>query len=156
MDLTTLTAISPIDGRYAGKTTGLRRIFSEYGLIRFRVLVEVQWLQALAAHDAILEVPCLSKVATELLNSIVTNFSIKDAERIKQIERETNHDVKAVEYYLKEKIAGNHELSNIAEFIHFACTSEDINNLCHALMLREARAEVLLPMMRQVIVVLKD
>lgn len=134
-----LTAISPIDGRYADKVEALRPIFSEYGLIRFRVLVEVRWLQALAAHPLIPEVAPFSAEATLLLNNIVDNFSTVDAERVKVIEKTTNHDVKAVEYLLKEKIAGCAELEQVSEFIHFACTSEDINNLSYALMLQAGR-----------------
>ena len=145
MELTALTAISSIDGRYADKTADLRPIFSEYGLIRHRVQVEVRWLQALARHPGILEVPPLSESALRLLNGLVEQFTLADAQRIKDIERITNHDVKAVEYRLKEKIAGNVELEAVSEFIHFACTSEDINNLSYALMLREARIQVLLP-----------
>ena len=149
MELTALTAISPIDGRYADKTADLRPIFSEYGLIRHRVQVEVRWLQALARHPGIPEVPPLSEAALRLLDGLVENFTVADAQRIKDIERITNHDVKAVEYRLKEKIAGNAELEAVSEFIHFACTSEDINNLAYALMLREARAQVLLPQLDQ-------
>ena len=151
MDLSTLTAVSPIDGRYGGKSADLRPIFSEFGLIRHRVQVEVRWLQALAAHESITEVPAISEHAQNILNGIVDNFSQDDAQRIKNIERTTNHDVKAVEYFLKEKITGNEELEAISEFIHFACTSEDINNLSHALMLREGRGQVLLPQMDEVI-----
>ena len=149
MELTALTAISPIDGRYADKTADLRPIFSEYGLIRHRVQVEVRWLQALARHPGIPEVPPLSEAALRLLDGLVENFTVADAQRIKDIERITNHDVKAVEYRLKEKIAGNAELEAVSEFIHFACTSEDINNLAYALMLREARAQVVLPQLDQ-------
>ena len=134
-----LTAISPIDGRYADKVEKLRPVFSEYGLIRFRVLVEVRWLQALAKHPLITEVSPFSASATQLLNNIVSDFSEADAQRVKDIEKTTNHDVKAVEYLLKEKIAGCPELEQISEFIHFACTSEDINNLSYALMLKEGR-----------------
>ncbi len=151
MQLTELTAISPVDGRYGSKTTEYQDIFSEYGLIRHRVLVEVRWLQALANFDAIPEVPAFSDTATQLLDNIVDQFGLDDAQRIKDIERTTNHDVKAVEYYLKEKIAGNSELEAVSEFIHFACTSEDINNLSHALMLTAGRNHVLLPQMDQVI-----
>ena len=151
MQLTELTAISPVDGRYGSKTTEYQDIFSEYGLIRHRVLVEVRWLQALASFDAIPEVPAFSDAASQLLNNIVDQFGLDDAQRIKDIERTTNHDVKAVEYYLKEKIAGNSELEAVSEFIHFACTSEDINNLSHALMLTAGRNNVLLPQMDQVI-----
>jgi adenylosuccinate lyase len=151
MELSTLTAISPADGRYGNKTEDLRPIFSEFGLIRHRVLVEVRWLQALAAHEGIAEVPALGEHADNILNGIIDNFGVEDAQRIKNIERTTNHDVKAVEYFLKEKIAGNQELEAVSEFIHFACTSEDINNLSHALMLREGRGQVLLPQMDEVI-----
>ena len=134
-----LTAISPIDGRYCDKVDNLRPVFSEYGLIRFRVLVEVRWLQALAKHPLITEVSPFSDAATQLLNSIVSDFSEADAQRVKDIEKTTNHDVKAVEYLLKEKITGCAELEQVSEFIHFACTSEDINNLSYALMLKEGR-----------------
>ncbi|WP_240221327.1 adenylosuccinate lyase [Rheinheimera hassiensis] len=145
MQLNALTAISPVDGRYGSKTVDLRNYFSEFGLIKYRVMVEVRWLQQLAATTQIAEVPALSAEANRVLNDIVDNFSLSDAERVKEIERTTNHDVKAVEYLLKEKVAANAELSAISEFIHFACTSEDINNLSHGLMLSEARANVLLP-----------
>ncbi|RLW71617.1 MAG: adenylosuccinate lyase [gamma proteobacterium symbiont of Stewartia floridana] len=151
MQLSSLTAVSPIDGRYGSKTEDLRAIFSEFGLIRHRVKVEIRWLQALAGHNDILEIPTLSEHANNILNGIVDNFSEEDARRVKNIERTTNHDVKAVEYFLKEKIAGNEELESISEFIHFACTSEDINNLSHALMLREGRGQVLLPYADEVI-----
>ncbi len=151
MELTALTAVSPIDGRYAGKTENLRPIFSEFGLIRHRVLVEVRWLQALAADPNIAEVPALDRHSDAILNAIVDNFSLADAQRVKNIERTTNHDVKAVEYFLKEKVAANDSLEALGEFFHFACTSEDINNLAYALMLREARAQVLLPLIDEVI-----
>jgi adenylosuccinate lyase len=134
-----LTAISPIDGRYADKVNLLRPIFSEYGLIRYRVEVEVRWLQALAQHPLIVEVAPFSATANALLDNIISTFSEADAQRVKDIERTTNHDVKAVEYLLKEKIAGCAELEQISEFIHFACTSEDINNLSYALMLKAGR-----------------
>jgi adenylosuccinate lyase len=156
MELSQLTAISPIDGRYGPKTETLRPIFSEYGLIRHRVIVEIRWLQALAAHDAIEEVPPLGGHAEKVLNDIIENFSVQDAQRVKNIETTTNHDVKAVEYFLKEKIAGNTELEAIGEFIHFACTSEDINNLAYALMLREARSQSLLPLMDDVLTALTE
>ena len=120
MELSPLTAVSPIDGRYGSKTADLRAIFSEYGLIRHRVLVEVRWLQALAASPSIPEVPVLSEHANHVLERIVTGFSVEDAHRVKNIERTTNHDVKAIEYFLKEKIAGNAELEAVSEFIHFA------------------------------------
>ena len=151
MQLTSLTAISPIDGRYGSKTADLRPIFSEYGLIRFRVTVEIRWLQSLAAHPGITEVPAFSGAAEAALESIITGFTETDAQRVKDIERTTNHDVKAVEYLIKEKFAGNDELENVSEFVHFACTSEDINNLSHALMLREGRDAVLLPQVDAVI-----
>ncbi|MCN4144528.1 MAG: adenylosuccinate lyase [Thiohalomonas sp.] len=151
MDLNSLSAVSPIDGRYGSKTSNLRPIFSEFGLIRHRVLVEVRWLQMLAAHAEIKEVAALSEPASSLLESIVDNFSVEDAEQVKTIERTTNHDVKAVEYFLKDKIKDNEELVAINEFIHFACTSEDINNLSHALMLNTARSNVILPQLREVI-----
>jgi len=138
-----LTAISPIDGRYASKVDEFRHIFSEYGLIRFRILVEVRWLQALASHPKIPEVSIFSESAMSLLNEIVINFSETDAMRIKDIEKVTNHDVKAIEYFLKEKIIGNPELEKVSEFIHFACTSEDINNLSYALMLKSGRDIIL-------------
>jgi len=147
MELSNLTAVSPVDGRYGRKTEALRPIFSEYGLIRHRVLVEIRWLQALASHKQVTEVPALSEHANNILNNIADKFSEEDAQRVKNIERTTNHDVKAVEYFLKEKIAGNQELEAISEFIHFACTSEDINNLSHALMLREARTLIILPVL---------
>ncbi|MDG6346607.1 adenylosuccinate lyase [Glaesserella parasuis] len=151
MKLTALTALSPIDGRYQDKATALRPIFSEFGLLKFRVTVEVRWLQKLASHAQINEVSVLSKDANDHLNQIVEHFSIEDAERIKTIERTTNHDVKAVEYFLKGKCKALPELQKINEFIHFACTSEDINNTSHALMLKTAREEVLLPEWKKVI-----
>jgi adenylosuccinate lyase len=151
MDLTSLTAISPVDGRYGSKTEDLRPIFSEYGLIHHRVLVEVRWLQMLAAHAEIPEVPALSPHASKILEDIVADFGEQDAQRVKNIERTTNHDVKAIEYFLKEKTAGNAELEAVSEFIHFACTSEDINNLAYALMLREGRGQILLPRIDAVI-----
>jgi adenylosuccinate lyase len=156
MELSTLTAVSPVDGRYGSKTADLRPIFSEYGLIRHRVAVEVRWLNALADHPEIPEVPPLSGHAANLLDGIVEGFQIPDAERVKNIERTTNHDVKAVEYFLKERIAGNAELEAVSEFIHFACTSEDINNLAHALMIREGRGQVLLPQMDDLIAAVRD
>ena len=144
MKLSALTALSPVDGRYAGKTSALRQFFSEYGLIKHRVLVEIRWLQALSQHAEITEVPEFSKNANNTLEAILNDFNEDDAQRVKDIEKTTNHDVKAVEYYLKEKIADNQELNAVSEFIHFACTSEDINNLSHALMLKGGRDEVLL------------
>ena len=151
MELNALTALSPIDGRYQDKAAALRPIFSEFGLLKYRVTVEVRWLQKLAAHTQIQEVPALSAEASNYLDSIVANFSIEDANRIKTIECTTNHDVKAVEYFLKEKCESLPELQKINEFIHFACTSEDINNTSHALMLKTAREEVLLPEWKKVI-----
>lgn len=151
MELSHLTAVSPVDGRYGDKTSDLRPIFSEFGLIRHRVLVEIRWLQALSTNPDIKEVPVFSNHAVKLLNDIIDKFSVEDAQRVKNIERTTNHDVKAVEYFLKEKIDGNDELMAVNEFIHFACTSEDINNLAHALMLKEARTQVVLPYMDKLI-----
>ena len=145
MNLTSLSAISPVDGRYAEKTVGLREIFSEYGLIRYRVVVEVRWLLALSDHAQVEEVPELSATARKKLERIVEAFDLTEAQRVKRIEDTTNHDVKAVEYYLKEKISAARELAGIKEFVHFACTSEDINNLAYALMLKDAREKVLLP-----------
>ena len=145
MNLSALSAISPIDGRYGDKSAELRTIFSEFGLLKYRVIVEVRWLQSLAAAQGITEVSAFSASANEVLDNIAKNFSLADAQRIKDIERTTNHDVKAVEYFLKEQVANHPELHAVNEFIHFACTSEDINNLSHALMLNEARNEVILP-----------
>lgn len=145
MNLSSMTAVSPIDGRYGSKTADLRSAFSEFGLIKNRVLVEVRWLQHLAAHPELTEVGPLSSESNTVLNHLVDNFTEADAERIKEIERTTNHDVKAVEYFIKESIVENSELNAIKEFVHFACTSEDINNLSHALMLKEGRDQVLLP-----------
>ena len=143
--LSSLTAVSPIDGRYGGKTDMLRTIFSEFGLIRYRVMVEVRWLQQLSAHADITEVPHFSDSANAVLNGLVDNFTLEHAGRVKEIERTTNHDVKAVEYLIKEVIADNAELQAVSEFVHFACTSEDINNLSHALMLKEGRDQIVLP-----------
>ena len=150
VSLSPLTAVSPIDGRYGAKTDMLRTVFSEYGLIRYRVLVEVRWLQHLAANPAIVEVAPFSKDATALLNNLVDNFTIEHAERVKEIERTTNHDVKAVEYLIKETIADNAELLAVSEFVHFACTSEDINNLSHALMLKEGRDDIVVPALQAI------
>ena len=145
-----LTALSPLDGRYASKCDALRPFLSEFGLIHARVTVEVRWLQALSNRPEIVEVAPFSNETNAALDAIVSNFSEEDANRIKEIERTTNHDVKAVEYFLKEKIAGIAELQNAGEFIHFACTSEDINNLSHALMLKNGR-EVLVSSMKQIL-----
>ncbi len=147
--LSALTALSPVDGRYGSKAAALRPMFSEYGLIRNRVVVEIRWLQQLAATAEISEVPAFSDAANTFLDNLIENFSEADAERVKQIEATTNHDVKAVEYFLKEQVAEQDELNAVTEFIHFACTSEDINNLSHALMLKEALSDVMLPTMQQ-------
>ncbi|WP_290647687.1 adenylosuccinate lyase [Aquisalimonas sp.] len=151
MELTRLTAISPVDGRYGNKTEALQPIFSEFGLIRHRLIVEVRWLQALAAEPVLTEVPPLSDAARQALDRLITDFEPQQAGRVKALEATTNHDVKAVEYYIKEAIAGHPELGSIREFVHFACTSEDINNLAYALMLDAARREVLLPILDRMI-----
>ncbi|MDX8410666.1 MAG: adenylosuccinate lyase [Mariprofundaceae bacterium] len=151
MDLSSLTAISPLDGRYAGKLGALRPIFSEFGLLRARVLIEVRWLQLLAGNSQIEEVPPFSTDANAWLDAIVDDFSEADAARIKAIEATTNHDVKAVEYFLKERIADHAELAAVSEFLHFACTSEDINNLAYGVMLAQGRDKVLLPVMDELI-----
>lgn len=156
MGLSSLTAVSPIDGRYSDKVSLLRLIFSEFGLLKYRIQVEVRWLQKLAACADIKEVPAFSAEATAYLEQIIANFNENDAIQIKQIEQTTNHDVKAVEYFLKEKMAAMPELEKVAEFIHFACTSEDINNLSHALMLKIARDQVVLPQWRKIINSLKE
>lgn len=140
-----LLALSPLDGRYAGKVDALRPIFSEYGLIRARVRVEIEWLLALGAEPGIAELPAFSDGARQRLRDLATGFSVANAARVKEIERTTNHDVKAVEYFIKEQLRDDAELGPALEFVHFACTSEDINNLSYALMLRQAREEVLLP-----------
>ncbi len=156
LELSPLTALSPLDGRYAGKVAALRDLFSEFGLIRHRVLVEIRWLQMLAAHPQIKEVPPFSVATNALLERIMAEFSEDDARRVKAIEATTNHDVKAIEYFLKEKAAGNEEIARVSEFIHFACTSEDINNLAYGLMLEAGRERVLLPMMDRVITAIDD
>ena len=156
MTLSPLTALSPLDGRYAGKLDALRPIFSEFGLMQRRILVEVRWLLALADESGIAEVGEISAEARDFLSTIARKFSLQDAERIKQIERTTNHDVKAVEYFIKEFIGGHPELANAREFVHFACTSEDINNLAYALMLRDARDGVLLPTIDKLIATLRQ
>ena len=155
MELSALSAISPVDGRYGSKVKSLRPIFSEFGLIKYRVTVEVRWLQKLAETNAIAEVPSFSAEANAVLNSIVNDFSEEDALSIKSIEATTNHDVKAVEYFLKDKISNNAELNAVTEFIHFACTSEDINNLSHGLMLSDCRETVLLPEIDKVLAEIK-
>lgn len=155
MELSALTAISPVDGRYGSKTASLRPIFSEYGLTKYRVQVEVNWLKLLSSCPEIVEVPPFSETALALLDQIKDQFSEEDALRVKAIEATTNHDVKAVEYFIKEKIADNAELVAIDEFVHFACTSEDINNLSHGLMLTEAREQVLVPYCEKIIAAIK-
>ncbi|MGB0894955.1 MAG: adenylosuccinate lyase [Parashewanella sp.] len=151
MELSALTAISPVDGRYGSKTAELRAFFSEFGLTKYRVHVEINWLKKLASCDAVAEVPAFSDEAIRVLDQIKDSFNEQDALRVKEIERTTNHDVKAVEYFIKERIADNAELVAIDEFVHFACTSEDINNLSHGLMLKEAKEQVLLPYCQKLI-----
>jgi len=145
-----LTALSPLDGRYAAKVDALREQFSEFALIRQRMRVEVAWLLALAAEPAITEVPPFSDDARVTLDAVVSSFSVADAARVKTIERTTNHDVKAVEYWLKERLASSPEIVRVAEFVHFACTSEDINNLAYGIALEEARRNTLLPLLESV------
>jgi adenylosuccinate lyase len=147
----TLTALSPLDGRYAGKVAALREHFSEFGLIRHRVRIELAWLSALAADPAISEVPSFSDSTKHLIAEVGTRFAPADAARVKAIERETNHDVKAVEYWLKERFAAVPDVARVTEFVHFACTSEDINNLAHGVALVEARRDVLLPLLRDIV-----
>lgn len=156
MELTSLSAISPIDGRYGKQTAPLRDFFSEYALIKFRLKVEARWLQTLANTADIDAVPTLSDAAINFLNALVKDFDIDDAKRVKDIERSTNHDVKAVEYFIKEKLADNAELKKISEFVHFACTSEDINNLAYALMLKGSLSEILYPAMDLLIDSIRD
>ena len=150
MSFSALTALSPLDSRYAAKVEGLRAHFSEFGLIHNRVIVEIEWLKALAAEPLIAEVPAFSADTLIALDALAREFSEADAERVKTIERTTNHDVKAVEYFLREHFASNAEVARVGEFIHFACTSEDINNLSHALMLKAGRDTVLLPALNAV------
>ncbi len=149
MELSPLTAISPIDGRYGSKVVALRNIFSEYGLLRYRLEVEIRWLQFLSAEPQISELPEFGAATNDFLDALVENFSVADAQRIKDIERTTNHDVKAVEYFIKEQFVTQQaqfpELLEHAEFVHFACTSEDINNLSHGLMLKAGLAELTKP-----------
>lgn len=156
MTISALTAISPLEGRYQDKVNDLRPTFSEYGLIKFRVIVEIRWLQTLATHANLPELPPFSSHANTLLDGIIDNFSEQDALRIKHIENVINHDVKAVEYFLKERIAGNAELAAISEFIHFGCTSEDINNLAYALTLLTARKQYILPALDELLDDLKQ
>jgi adenylosuccinate lyase len=151
-----LTALSPLDGRYEAKVAPLRALFSEYGLIRLRVQVEIHWLLALSANPSIQEVPPFSAPALKMLQGLVSDFSVADAQHVKDLEASTNHDVKAIEYFLKERTRDNKEIAGCTEFIHFACTSEDINNLAYALMLREGRGQVLLPRMERLINALED
>jgi len=149
--MNTLTALSPLDGRYHGKVDTLRNYFSEFGLIRFRVLIEIEWLKALSAQADIPEIAPFSAATIAQLDALNSHFSEADAEAIKAIEKTTNHDVKAVEYWLRQQLSDNPETAAALEFIHFACTSEDINNLSHALMLKHAREAVMLPMLQRVI-----
>ena len=151
MEQSDLRALSPVDGRYAGKADALRDFFSEFGLIRYRTLIEIRWLQWLADESGIDELSPLSSPMKDLLNGIADNFSIDDAERVKKIEARTNHDVKAVEYFIKEKIGSGPDIGRVGDFIHFGCTSEDINNLAYGLMLRNARDEVMLPQMNKLL-----
>ncbi len=151
MELTTLTALSPLDGRYGSKVAALRPLFSEFGLMKHRVLVEIEWLKALAAEPAIAEVPAFSAATIAELDALAANFNEADAQAVKDIEAVTNHDVKAIEYFLKKRLANNAQVMQVSEFIHFACTSEDINNLSHALMLKGGRDSVLLPSLDKVI-----
>ncbi len=156
MELTPLTAISPIDGRYLRVIKGLQPIFSEFGLIRYRVLIEIRWLQFLADHPEIPEIPPLTADTEVLLDQLIEQFSLAEAQRVKEIERTTNHDVKAVEYFIRKKIATIPELNAVHQFIHFACTSEDINNLAYALMLQEARNTLVLPQLETILKTLID
>ena len=156
MSYDALTALSPLDGRYAAKVDALRPQFSEYGLIRRRLQVEIEWLKALAAEPYFTEIPAFSPATVAALDALVTDFGVGQAAEVKEIEAVTNHDVKALEYWIKKKLADNAEAMGVSEFIHFACTSEDINNLSHALMLKAARDEVLLPALDRVIARLRD
>ena len=156
MELSALSALSPVDGRYGTKTHALRPYFSEYGLINSRVIVEIRWLQQLAANPYIKEVATLSDAANKVLDDIINNFDESQATLVKNIEATTNHDVKAVEYYIKQQFAGNSELEAISEYVHFACTSEDINNLSHALMLKQGLEFVMLPEMQEVLAQIKQ
>lgn len=151
MELTALNALSPLDGRYQSKVDPLRPFFSEYALIKHRALVEVEWLKALAAAPSIKEIQSFSSSTIQELDAAINNFGEADAAQVKTIEMRTNHDVKALEYWLKDKFANNAEIKKASEFIHFACTSEDINNLSHALMLKNAREQVMLPSLASLI-----
>ena len=156
MSLTMLTALSPLDGRYAAKVDALRAQFSEYGLIRRRLQVEIEWLKALAAEPHFVEIPAFSAATVAELDRLVSEFGPEQAAEVKDIEAVTNHDVKALEYWIKRKLADNPEVMSVSEFIHFACTSEDINNLSHALMLKAARDEAMLPALDKTIARLRD
>lgn len=156
MTLTTLTSLSPLDGRYADKLDTLRPLFSEYGLIRRRLQVEIGWLKALAREPHFVEIPEFSPATTAELDALVDGFSPDDAGQVKAIEEVTKHDVKALEYWIRQRLSGNPEVMRVAEFIHFACTSEDINNLAHALMLQAARADTLLPMIDRLLTRLRE
>ena len=156
MTLSSLTALSPLDGRYYGKVEALRHHFSEYGLIRNRVLIEIEWLKALSNEPGVVEIKPFSSATIAQLDQLADKFSKNDAEQIKAIEQRTNHDVKAIEYWLREKLSDNPETAKVLEFVHFACTSEDINNLSHALMLKAGRDEVMLPALEGVIARLRD
>jgi adenylosuccinate lyase len=149
--LTPLTALSPLDGRYASRLAALRDVFSEHALVRYRVLVEVEWLKALAGSPEIPEVQPFSSGTVAQLDALVSGFSEQDSAHVKSIESRTNHDVKAVEYFLKERLGANPEIARVAEFIHFACTSEDVNNVCHALMSKRARDEVMIPALDRIV-----
>jgi adenylosuccinate lyase len=155
MELNELSAISPIDGRYRSKTSQLDTIFSEFGLIKYRTIIEVEWLKAMSQNADIVEVPKFSKSAVCHLNDLIKDFSVENAQRVKEIEKTTNHDVKAVEYFLKESVGSNSELNAVSEFLHFACTSEDINNLSHALMLQDGRSILLVEMQGVINAILK-
>lgn len=151
LDLNFLTAVSPIDGRYHNKTSDLREFFSEFALIKYRVTVEIKWFKMLASNPDIKELPELSSADNDTLEKIISDFSINDAQRIKEIEQTTNHDVKAVEYFIKEKIANSPSIYKYNEFIHFACTSEDINNLSHGLMIKDSKNKIILPMLNKIV-----
>ena len=155
MELNELSAISPIDGRYRSKTSQLDTIFSEFGLIKYRTIIEVEWLKAMSQNADIVEVPKFSESAVSHLNDLIKDFSVENAQRVKEIEKTTNHDVKAVEYFLKESVGSNSELNAVSEFLHFACTSEDINNLSHALMLQDGRSILLVEMQGVINAILK-
>ena len=156
MSSSSLTSLSPLDGRYAGKLDALRPHFSEYGLIRRRLQVEIEWLKVLAAEPNFTEIPAFSSATLNELGTLLADFGVREAAEVKEIEAVTNHDVKALEYWIRKRLANNEEVMRVGEFIHFACTSEDINNLAHALMLQAARAEILLPALDKVVERLRD